>query len=202
MRAIHQRKDSPPFGYSEIATGRYNNKDVSMRGYGFTLLELLVAVAVATILLTVGVPGFLQMIAANQRQTNTADVFSALNHARSEAIARNVRVVMCPSADASTCGAASWQDGWLIYANLDGNISNGGPDNDDRVLQTHGPLAGDFTLSSADFPSRIVYLPTGRATDKGGFVLCAAHSDVQGRLIEVSSTGRPRTTTHTCSGGD
>lgn len=182
------------------AGSRYTAKDGLMRTYGFTLLELLVAVAVATILLTVGIPSFLHMIAANQRQTNAADVFSALNYARSEAIARNISVVMCPSADEVSCGSGSWHDGWLVYANLDGSLSGSEPGSNDKVLETHAPLSGDFTLTSNQFPSRVVYLPTGRTADSGRFALCAGDSDVEGRMIEVSSTGRPRTASHACGG--
>lgn len=171
-----------------------------MHARGFTLLELLVAVTVATILLTIGVPSFFRMISENQRLTNSADVFSALNYARSEAIARNNEVVMCPSADEATCGG-DWHQGWIIYVNLDRATGGAEPDNDEPVIRTHAGLQGNFTLTSDDFPARAVYLPSGRPVATGRFRLCPGSSGSEGRAIEVTSTGRPRTASLTCGGG-
>lgn len=171
-----------------------------MRTEGFTLLELLVAMTVATILLTVGVPSFFRMIAENQRLTNSAEFFSALIYARSEAIARNNEVVLCASSDETTCGNdAAWHEGWLIYANLDRGNAAPEPDAGEPLLRTHGPLDGDFTLTSDDFPARVVYRPSGRPGDTGSFHLCAGRESISDRAIEVTSTGRPHTASLTCA---
>lgn len=173
-----------------------------MRARGFTLLELMVAVTVATILLTIGVPSFFRMISENQRLTNSADVFGALNYARSESIARNNEVVMCPSADEAICGAdAAWHEGWIIYVNLDRATGGTEPDSGETLIRTHGPLSGDFNLTSDEFPDRVIYLPSGRPADSGRFRLCPGGSGSEGRAIEVTSTGRPRTASLTCGGG-
>lgn len=172
-----------------------------MRGRGFTLLELLVTLAVASILLVVGVPSFSRMMAANQRQTNAAAVFVALNYARSEAIARNVNVAVCPSADGSSCGSAAWHEGWLIFANLDDPLAGGEPDSGDSVLHRHGPLTGGYTLTSSTFTTGVVYLPIGRAKSDGQFLLCAPDAEIEDRLIEITSTGLVRTAPHHCGSG-
>jgi len=176
---------------------------------GFTLLELLVAVTVATILLTIGIPSFMNMVAENQRITYTAELFSNLNFARGEAITRNTQVVICKSAEDDVDGdgdrvcndSRNWSDGWIVYANVDGMTTGNEPDANETVLRAHDGLSPRFTLSSDDFPNRIVYLPSGRATANGDLALCTTDPDVEERRLQITATGRPRSTKHTCSGG-
>lgn len=164
------------------------------------MLELMVVITVSTILLTIGIPSFMRMVAQNQRAGHTADVYSALNFARSEAIARNVQVVMCKSSNASQCSSsASWSDGWIVYANIDGDTGGGEPDApNELVLQSRGALDG-FSLTSDALPARVVYLPTGRSLEMGELLLCPDKGDLNGRLIQVTSTGRARTAPAPCT---
>ncbi|HZD53197.1 MAG TPA: GspH/FimT family pseudopilin [Woeseiaceae bacterium] len=84
------------------------------RESGFTLYELLVTVAVAGIILSFGVPGFMSFIANSRATTHTNDVVTALNLARSEAVRRGAAVTVCSSSDAATCnGGNDWSDGWI-----------------------------------------------------------------------------------------
>lgn len=169
---------------------------------GFTLLELLVAMTVATILLTVGIPSFFRMIAENQRLTNSAELFSSLTFARSEAIARNNEVVVCPSSDETQCDPnAPWHGGWVIYANLDRDTGGTEPDANEPLLKARGPLEGNFTLVSDDLPDHVVFRPSGRPEATGSFRLCPERGDIAGRTVQLTSTGRPRTATHDCGGG-
>ena len=85
---------------------------------GFTLVELMVAVSVTLILLTVGVPSFNSTM-LKMRASSVADgLISALNFARSEAMSRNERVTLCPSSNQISCtvGAENWNDGWLVLS--------------------------------------------------------------------------------------
>lgn len=167
---------------------------------GFTLLELLIAIAVSTILLVLGVPSFMRMMAENQIDSTTASLYASLTYARSEAITRNVPVVLCKSSDGANCAASGdYSAGWLVYANLDGSTSGAEPDAGDTVLDSHQALEGDFTLSSDDLPNRVVYRPSGRAAADGAFRLCPGDTAIAGASIEITSTGRPRIGTGQCS---
>jgi type IV fimbrial biogenesis protein FimT len=93
---------------------------------GVTLVELLVTIAVVAILLTLGVGGFRTLI-ANTKMTNAANsLIGHLHFARSEAVKRNLRVKVCPSADGQTCISASlslWHPGYIVAVIDDaGNI--------------------------------------------------------------------------------
>ncbi|MDP4529753.1 GspH/FimT family pseudopilin [Alkalimonas delamerensis] len=90
------------------------------RDKGFTLIELMVTVAVMAITLTVAVPAFTQLINGNRLTSQANEVLSALSYARSEAIRRNDDVVFCHSPNGTSCSAPSgnWQ-GWILFAASD-----------------------------------------------------------------------------------
>lgn len=82
---------------------------------GFTLFELMVTVAVAAVLFTVGVPSFMNFVANMRATSYTNDLVLALNLARSEATRRGAPVDVCSSTDANTCdGTDDWTTGWIV----------------------------------------------------------------------------------------
>lgn len=177
---------------------------------GFTLLEMLVAIAIAAILLTIGVPSFLNMMAENQRDAYAMNFYTALLTARSEAITRNVRVVLCKSADGNksvdgkrcTTSSGDYSVGWLVYANPDGDFSSVEPDDPKYILTSHRALDGGFTLTTEDGSDYVVYKPSGRAGVAMEFELCPNNPEIAGRSIEITPTGRPRITKEaTCNAG-
>lgn len=160
---------------------------------GFTLLELLVAITVSSILLVIGIPAFMQMIAGNQRSANSADLYSDLAFARAEAISRNLQVGVCPSDDGASCAdGGDWRQGWLIYANTDNSTAGAEPDADEAVLASHGEIEGQFSLTASGMTTPILFLPSGRSRSDGRFELCPDDPDLKGRAVEITSTGRPR----------
>lgn len=91
---------------------------------GFTLIELVVTVAVLSIVIGMAVPGFNAMIKRSQSQTLGRDILEALNYARSEAVKRGARVTICPSTDGLKClNATNWAKGWMVF--VDGALTDG-----------------------------------------------------------------------------
>ena len=88
---------------------------------GFTLLELLITLAIVAILLTVGVPSLRSMMQGNQLVASTNELLSALHVARSEAIKSNSRVTICESSNGTSCTTTGdWKDGWIVFIDADG----------------------------------------------------------------------------------
>ncbi len=82
---------------------------------GFTLFELMVTLAVAALILSLGVPGFRSFIQNNRATTHTNDLVTALNLGRSEATRRGAPVLLCSSSDGATCsGSNDWSSGWIV----------------------------------------------------------------------------------------
>jgi type IV fimbrial biogenesis protein FimT len=75
---------------------------------GFTLLELVITVAVLAIALAVGIPSFQGITNRNRLSAVTNEIVGATQLARMEAIRRNNRVVMCPTTNGTTCNGANW----------------------------------------------------------------------------------------------
>ena len=88
---------------------------ISMRGSrGFTLLEVVVTMAIAAILMGLALPSFAKLINKNRLSATTSDFVIALNTARVEAVRQGQRVTLCPSNNNTQCGG-SWENGWIIF---------------------------------------------------------------------------------------
>lgn len=75
---------------------------------GFTLIELMVTIAVLAIVLAISVPSFQGITNRNRLTAITNEVVGAVQLTRMEAIRRNQRVLMCPTTNGSTCAGADW----------------------------------------------------------------------------------------------
>ena len=89
---------------------------------GFTLVELMVAMAVLAVLLTVAVPSFQQQIKKMRVASERSRMVVLLASLRQEAIKRNAQVRMCPSSDGATCGVVGgWSGGSLLFLDKNGD---------------------------------------------------------------------------------
>lgn len=89
---------------------------------GFSLLELLVTLSIAGILLGIGVPSYRYVTNSNRVSAEVNGLLMDLQFARSEAIKEGRNVVVCPAAAGPVCNAtSSWQNGWIVFNDLNGN---------------------------------------------------------------------------------
>jgi type IV fimbrial biogenesis protein FimT len=175
---------------------------------GFTLLELMTALAILAILLSVGVPSFVQMIRNNRITAQANEMVSALNYARSESVKRGIPVSVCSSTDGATCAASTtWNTGWIVFT--DGNGANGtvNPampvESGDQVLQVWPAVQGGLVLDSvAPTPRNFVqYTSTGMPNPVGttNFSLYKSGAPANtARCISVSTSGRVSTAQLAC----
>jgi type IV fimbrial biogenesis protein FimT len=168
---------------------------------GFTLLELMVVLAIAGVLMAVGIPAMGDFL-RNSRITGAAnDVMAALHFTRSEATKRRLPVTLCTSASAVTdpnpvCAASPFLTGWIAF--VDTNQS-GQRDAGEVVLLEHEPMDARITARSSANPFQVTYLMNGFAVNPNAaqLVLCDDRgNDPSGgelssaRGILVSVTGR------------
>ena len=102
--------------------------------HGFTLVELLLSLAIAGILLFAGLPAYQRWLGQYQVNNQAQFLVGAFNEARSEAIRRNHRVTLCKTRDGNACDeGAGWEQGWIMFADRN---QNGEIDGDEPVLHT------------------------------------------------------------------
>ena len=148
---------------------------------GFTLLELMTALAVAAVLIAVGVPQ-LRDLTIQQRITGAAqDLHVDHALARSEAVTRATNVTVCPSSDMATCTADGWGNGRLIF--IDTN-ANGVIDGGELVVRQSLPIATGLTATP---PAGLVTFNSRGQTAALTIGIC--DSGYVGRNIDIKSTG-------------
>ncbi|RYH22675.1 MAG: prepilin-type N-terminal cleavage/methylation domain-containing protein, partial [Alcaligenaceae bacterium] len=82
---------------------------------GMTLVECLIAIAIAAVLMMVAVPG-MSAYKRNAELTSTANrLLAAVNATRGEAMKRGVTAMLVP-----TGGGGDWNAGWTVFLDLDG----------------------------------------------------------------------------------
>lgn len=176
---------------------------------GFTLVEMLVTVAIAAILAAVAVPMLSGFVARSQMNAVVNDFTGAMQYARMEAVSRNRCVSVCRRAEASqTCAASdgSWRAGWLVFENPNCSGSVDATDPPAGTLlraRDPGPESMAINAISGDAPEVIVFTPRGIVLN--GFTWMA-FTDTRGsngageRVIAVSRTGRIVATQRPSSG--
>lgn len=139
---------------------------------GFTLVELMVAIAIFGILAAIALPNFSQMIESQKVRGASSDLFASLIFARSEAIKRNTTVSVIKT-------GAAWEAGWTVQT--------GG-----AVLKRQDPMT-TITISSTG--STVIFGGNGRptaASDIGTFmVYVTARPGGIARCVSLSLSGLP-----------
>lgn len=167
---------------------------------GITIVELVVSLAVVSILVTTGVPAFSNFIQSNRLSESTFDLFGTINLARSEAVKRRTRVVLCrttnPAATSPSCGgtANTWTKGWLVFAAGDAN--NTYESATDTLLGTGRVESTDVTvITNSTSNNNLEYNSDGTTNEGGGtarFAVCDKRLGAYGRQINVPPHGRPK----------
>jgi len=158
-----------------------------MRERGFTLLELMMTVAVAAILVVVGIPGMRSLVQNNRAAAASNSLVSALNLARSEALKRGTSVSVCASSDGASC-SSDWAQGWIVATDSASGTTAPAPG---TVIQSWEGLDGGASLSEANGNDFVRYQASGLSSAKRDFTLTIPDcTGKQGRKISISVTGR------------
>ncbi|MFQ5549130.1 MAG: GspH/FimT family pseudopilin [Woeseia sp.] len=156
---------------------------------GYSLYELLMTMALAALVLTLGVPTFGKLVADNRLRTEVNALFHAVHVARKASVVRRRAVTICPSPDGRSCRPGrDWSMGWMMFVNTDRDRP-AVRDDDEAVLRHHRVNGnaritanrGAFTLRSTEL----------RATN-GTLVFCDRGDRAAPRALVISYTGRPR----------
>ena len=171
---------------------------------GFTIIELMITVAIVGILVAAAAPGYQDWVATTRLNSHTNEFVTALHYARSEAVKRNVAVSVCKTSSGADCvTTGTWAQGWMVFVDVNGT---GTYDTGDSILRVHEKLTGGSTLVGQTAVSSVItFRSNGTAAQSGRIDMCSYRQTVAGRDIVIASgTGRPisisETAALTCDG--
>lgn len=160
---------------------------------GFTLIELVVTIAVAAILAMIAIPNLRTFIQNGRLNTQANELLGDVSLARSEAIKRRLVTGICKSTNGTSCAiGGTWNGGRLIFVDL--NRDNAW-DANDLVLRFRGPLstATDTLNASSSLTDPILFGINGSPIDVGTggfFVFCDDRGATKGKQINLNVVGQ------------
>lgn len=153
---------------------------------GFTVIELMITLFIASILVAIAVPSYELLITRNRLVSELNQFVASLHLARSEAIKRGLTVRACTSSDGATCvTTGNWDQGWIVRV-----------DGPNTVLRIHPALAsGDTFTGDAKTSNAVRFDRNGLALGFDGTIaLCDSDADLsRARAVVVSPAGRVQT---------
>jgi len=156
---------------------------------GMTLIELVMALAVVAIVVSLASPSLGSLVNRNRIVAASNELVASINLARQNAVMQRAITSLCPSTDGQRCtGANRWDEGWIVFRDPDNNRQ---PESQSDVLRVFSSLEGLHSDSAGR--TRIRYFPTGFATGTNLTIkLCDPQYPDQSRAVIVSNSGRAR----------
>ena len=159
-----------------------------MKIRGFTLLELMVALAVLSLLLALGAPAFGSLLDDQRMNSSAASLLHSVHYARTEAVRRNRHITLTPV-------DGDWNNGWLIFIdrNHDGLYDPG-----EVLLQAEYPARSQRLHANANVATYLRYNAQGESEllnggfQSGTFSFCPRQAGREGRRLIINRVGRAR----------
>lgn len=168
---------------------------------GFTLVELMLTVAIAAVLTTIAAPYFRDLVLNNQISSYTNNLVQAAYAARIEAIKRTEQVRVSPDPRTPTI---EWDQGLVVYVDVNGNsVFDPPPDpplpGSDEEIRTFGGVQGNQTIDETADVTGFEFQPDGRVIPSATFWICDARTGEEGRSVTITQRGQVKTSSVTCS---
>ena len=160
---------------------------------GFTLVELLITLAIIGLISGIALPQFNNMIKNNTLVTNTNVFVALLNYARTEAVTRESNIVLCATNDSTVaipnCNSNNWESGWVLFSDI-GNTPNNFDNNDILLKRSPSTATGITIRSTFANVGSLTFAKNGFASSAGTISFCDDRPLKDSRAITVSRVGR------------
>lgn len=185
-----------PFGFGYCTLHRRRGRRCGQ--FGFSIVELLTVIAIASVTLAFAASPLRQLSLNWQLKAATNSLFFSLQLARSEAIKRNERVVLCKSVNGNACNTSGgWQQGWIVFVDSNNNTKVDAGETIVLYQQQFQPnvlITGNLPLSNyISYKGSGATAQMSGAFQAGTITACnASRSQVEARKIIVNSVGKAR----------
>ena len=167
----------------------------SRRQRGVTMIEVMATTAISAVVLGVAAPNLVDSMRINNARSAAQSLSGLLTEARTEAVKRNVPVLVCPSTDGASCmstpTASSWKGLTIVCFDTDGNgacdSSTSAAPNPIRVRS-----AIESNLQVTGPASVVRFNGLGAVASSVSFSLSAGNGTSQTSTISVAATGSVR----------
>lgn len=182
---------------------------------GFTLIELMIAVALIGIVMGIAVPSMQIYIKNSKIKLATNELVSAFYVARSAAIKNSAFGCVCPSANMNVtlpvCKTDNdnWETGWMAFADATGDCIFQNTDTLLKVWDGSVAAGNNFRIRNNDtsindvhyvrFNSRGEPVRINGTSQQGNFEICDDRNNTAdgagnsvARIVELSASGRAR----------
>ena len=167
------------------------------QSHGFTLIELMVAIAVLAILSAIAIPSMTRLITSSRVSGTMNEYIAGVNLARAEAVSRGVRVTICAAASTTSCrtSGTNWTvGGWIVF--VDDGLNPGQIDAGETILRQRADWTGMASVVAPVGLRRISFVANGRLETgnmNGAVTFTPDLNDMSTqRYICINRTGRPR----------
>ncbi len=166
---------------------------------GFTLVELITALAMAILVLSISIPALSSMLDRNRMSATTNLIVTQLALARSEAIKHRQEILLCPSDDGAGCsGGYHWNHGFILFPDRNHNRRR---DEDENILNRFDSLMPEVQVTTTIGRPRILFHPDGSARGYNAtLTLCDHRGQGAPRTVILSNSGRVRVSEYDADG--
>jgi type IV fimbrial biogenesis protein FimT len=160
------------------------------RHTGFTLVEAVACLAIGSVLFGLAIPLCGSALARVDASAARAALLASLTDAIRHSALTGTEVVLCPGDRGGCRNSFDWSDGWIAYADIDGDRKRGAGE---TLLRAQDPLPSRVRLLTSTGRRRLVFQPGGgNAGSNATFLLCDARGPEEAVTLVLANTGRLR----------
>jgi type IV fimbrial biogenesis protein FimT len=158
---------------------------------GYTMVELIITVAIGSILLMVAVPTFFWVTNSNRIAAEINGLLGDMQFSRAEAVKEGQPVTVCVSSNGTSCaGTNTWQSGWIAFSDVNGNAV---VDPGDVILRVQKPFTSTDTFVANNAVSAVTFNRDGYANGIAAGTLIELHDKTNNhnwtRCLDINLVG-------------